>query len=108
MGGSRVKCNAWLLDDTAKIPYLVSTIWTGGTEVPTAAVDKILGMPSLSDMQMYHKISKDLAWMLPSNRKLKKEKKDKDRKGREREKEKKKDTRRDERDIIRDENNGRR
>lgn len=106
--GSRVKCNAWLLDDTAKIPYLVSTIWTEGTEVPTAAVDKILGMPSISDMQMYHKISKDLAWMLPSNRKLKKEKKDKDRKGREREKEKKKDTRRDERDIIRDENNGRR
>merc|ERR1719419_1614734 len=58
--GSRVKCNAWLLDESAKIPYLVSTIWTEGTDVPNSAVDKILGMPEVPDMQMYHKISKDL------------------------------------------------
>ena len=101
--GSRVKCNAWLLDETAKIPYLVSTIWTEGTEVPTTAVDKILGMPGIPDMQMYHKISKDLAWMLPSNRKLKKDKKDKEKKGRDREKEKKKDLKRNEREIFKDE-----
>ena len=71
--GSRVRCNAWLLDESAKIPYLVSTIWTEGTEVPTTAVDKILGMPDIPDMKMYHNISKDLAWLLPSHKKIKRE-----------------------------------
>ena len=25
--GSLVRCNAWLLDEGAKIPYLVSNLW---------------------------------------------------------------------------------
>lgn len=25
--GCQVRCNAWLLDEAAKIPYLVSNLW---------------------------------------------------------------------------------
>ena len=77
--GSKVRCNAWLLDEAAKIPYLVSTAWQDRAEYPASAVDKILGMPAMADMEVYNKLSKDLAWSLSSNRKSSKEKESKGR-----------------------------
>ena len=60
--GSRVKCNCWLLDEVAKVPYLASVVWTEGAEVPREVVDRILGLPDREDMEAYHRDSRDLAW----------------------------------------------
>ena len=49
--GDRVRCNAWLLDQEAKIPYLVSTVWPE-TYRPEKKPDRILGMPDYKDMQV--------------------------------------------------------
>merc|ERR1712098_5196 len=67
--GDKVRCNAWLLDDATKIPYLVSTLWSEGSNVDSQILDKIMGMPDVESMQVYHKLSRDLSWMLPSNKK---------------------------------------
>ena len=50
--GEKVRCNAWLLDDSAKIPYLVSTLWSEGTNVDSQVLDKIMGMPDVESMQV--------------------------------------------------------
>ena len=60
--GSRVKCNCWLLDEVAKVPYLASVVWTEGAEVPREVADKVLGLPDREDMEAYHRDSRDLAW----------------------------------------------
>ena len=49
--GDQVRCNAWLLDKDAKIPYLVSTVWPENYR-PEKKPDRILGMPDLKDMQV--------------------------------------------------------
>ena len=49
--GDRVRCNAWLLDEDAKIPYLVSTFWPENYQ-PAKKPDRILGMPDFKDMQV--------------------------------------------------------
>ena len=48
----RVRCNAWLLDQQAKIPYLVSTVWQEKQQPEDKMVDRILGMPDYKDMQV--------------------------------------------------------
>ena len=49
--GDRVRCNAWLLDQEAKIPYLVSTVWPENYQ-PERKPDRILGMPDFKDMEV--------------------------------------------------------
>ena len=73
--GSRVKCNCWLLDEVAKVPYLASVVWTEGAEVPREVVDRILGLPDREDMEAYHRDSRDLAWQLSTNRRVKEDRK---------------------------------
>ena len=46
-----MRCNAWLLDEAAKIPYLVSTVWPENY-LPVKKPDRILGMPDFKDMQV--------------------------------------------------------
>ena len=48
----RVRCSAWLLDQQAKIPYLVSTLWQENHQPDRKVVDRILGMPDYKDMQV--------------------------------------------------------
>ena len=50
--GTQVRCNAWLLDEAAKIPYLVSTQWRDGGQVERATLERIQGMPDMADMQV--------------------------------------------------------
>ena len=47
-----MKCNAWLLDESAKIPYLVSSLWVGADRVDGRVKDRILGSPDTGDMQV--------------------------------------------------------
>ena len=50
--GAVLKCNAWLLDENAKIPYLVSSLWTEGDSIDSHVRDKILGMPQREAMEV--------------------------------------------------------
>ena len=53
--GDKVRCNAWLLDESAKIPYLVSNLWCEHQNVTdnSSVRDRILGMPDVEDLQVY-------------------------------------------------------
>ena len=92
--GSRVKCNCWLLDEVAKVPYLASVVWTEGAEVPREVADKILGLPDREDMEAYHRDSRDLAWQLSTNRRVKEERKKRESSSRERKRSPKREKRR--------------
>ena len=50
--GDRVRCNAWLLDGEARIPYLISTIWQENEKPDDRVVDRILGMPDMEDYKV--------------------------------------------------------
>ena len=52
--GDKVRCNAWLLDESAKIPYLVSNHWCENQSVTdnSSVRDRILGMPEVEDLQV--------------------------------------------------------
>ena len=52
--GDKVRCNAWLLDESAKIPYLVSNLWSEHQNVTdnSSVRDRILGMPDVEDLQV--------------------------------------------------------
>lgn len=50
--GDRVRCNAWLLDQAAKIPYLVSTVWQDSLQPDDSMINKILDMPDYEDMEV--------------------------------------------------------
>ena len=92
--GSRVKCHCWLLDEVAKVPYLASVVWTDGSEVPREVVDKILGLPDREDMEAYHRDSRDLAWQLSTNRRVKEDRKKRGSRSRERKRSPKREKRR--------------
>ena len=92
--GSRVKCNCWLLDEVAKVPYLASVVWTEGAEVAKEVVDKILGLPDREDMEAYNRDSRDLAWQLSTNRRVKEDRKKRGSSSRERKRSPKREKRR--------------
>ena len=50
--GDRVRCNAWLLDEEARIPYLVSTLWQERHQPDDRVVDRILGTPAMEDYEV--------------------------------------------------------
>ena len=66
---SQYRVNAWLMNNTLKIPYMASTVWLEGMQsnMPSYVAQKILGQPSPEDINLYTSLASNLAWNLPSS-----------------------------------------
>ena len=66
---SQYRVNAWLMNNTLKIPYMASTVWLEGMQsnMPPHVAQKILGQPSSENISLYTSVASNLAWNLPSS-----------------------------------------
>ena len=64
--GKKLNTNARLISGRDKIPYLASTVWDIGLDVPPRAMVKMFQELNYEDVQSYHQFAKDLTWKLPS------------------------------------------
>ena len=65
--GTKVTCNAWLLDDESEIPYLAATTCIDGGLQSSNFSKKLSEVPSMEDMEKYHNLAKPLIQFMYSS-----------------------------------------
>ena len=65
---SQYRVNAWLMNNSLKIPYMASTVSLEGMQsnMPNYVAQKILGQPNPENISLYTSVATNLAWNLPS------------------------------------------
>ena len=63
---SYFKANAWMMNRDWSIPYLASSVWVDGADIPPIAMSKIFSPPHQQTVELYQTFATDLAWQIPA------------------------------------------